>query len=79
MAKKNSEKPALETILAWGFIACVMATVIAVVVILLSAFSPNPWGITGLGLVPMLALPLGFVFLITLFIVNAKKKAKVKS
>ena len=64
----------LETVLGYGFIACVGLTVLAVLVILFAAFSGGTWTPVGLGLVPMLAMPLGFVFLVALLILSSKRK-----
>jgi len=74
--KTNPETPSskLETVLGYGFIACVGLTVISVLVILFAAFSGGAWTPVGLGLVPMLALPLGFIFLIVLLVLSTKRK-----
>ena len=79
MAKNKKTNPEttsskLETVLGYGFIGCVGLTVISVLVILFAAFSGGAWTPIGLGLVPMLALPLGFVFLVILLILSTKRK-----
>ena len=84
MAKNKSTKAQsgterLETFLGFGFIACVAATVLSVIVILLAAFTNNAWMPVGLGLVPMLAMPLGFLFLVVLLILSSKRRRAEKS
>ena len=79
MAKNKKTNPEttsskLATVLGYGFIACVGLTVISVLVILFAAFSGGAWTPVGLGLVPMLALPLGFIFLIVLLVLSTKRK-----
>ena len=83
MAKNKKTNPEttsskLETVLGYGFIACVGLTVISVLVILFAAFSGGAWTPVGLGLVPMLALPLGFIFLIVLLVLSTKRKNLIK-
>jgi len=74
--KTNPETPSttLETFLGYGFIACVGLSVLSVLVILFAAFSGGSRVPVGLGLVPMLVLPLGFVFLMILLILSTKRK-----
>ncbi|MEY2815562.1 MAG: hypothetical protein RJA78_138 [Actinomycetota bacterium] len=74
--KTNPETPSskLESFLGYGFIACVGLTVLSVLVILFAAFSGGSWTPVGLGLVPMLVLPLGFIFLIALLVLSNKRK-----
>jgi len=50
-----------------------------VIVILLAAFTNNAWMPVGLGLVPMLAMPLGFLFLVVLLILSSKRRKAEKS
>jgi len=75
----NSSK--LESSLAFIFIACVGLTVLSVLVILLAAFTNGSWVPVGLGLVPMLAMPFGFLCLVALLIIssNRRKTAKIQS
>jgi len=73
---QETSLPLLEKILAFVFIASVVLSVLAILVILLAAFSNGAWIPTGLGLVPMLALPFGFVALIVLLIVSSFRKRK---
>jgi uncharacterized membrane protein (DUF485 family) len=73
---EGTSLPLLEKILAFVFIASVVLSVLAILLILLAAFSNGAWIPTGLGLVPMLALPFGFVSLISLLIVASFRKRK---
>ncbi|NBR64796.1 MAG: hypothetical protein EBS85_02400 [Micrococcales bacterium] len=68
--------PVLEKTLAFVFIASVGISVLAILVILLAAFSNGAWIPNGLGLVPMLALPFGFASLAGLLIVSSFRKRK---
>lgn len=68
--------PLLEKILAFVFITSVAISVLAILVILLAAFSNGAWIPVGLGLVPMLALPFGFAALVGLLIVSSFRKRK---
>lgn len=74
MSNKVKNSSRLESVLAFCFIGSVAISVLAVLIILLAAFSNNAWIPNGLGLVPMLALPFGFVCLIGVFIISAKRK-----
>ncbi|NDC47934.1 MAG: hypothetical protein EBZ61_02430 [Micrococcales bacterium] len=78
MSNKNTDTSRLESFLAFGFIASVAASVIAVLVILLSAFTEYKFMPEGLGLVPMLALPFGMVCLIGVLILSARRKKNSK-
>jgi hypothetical protein len=73
---QETSLPLLEKILAFVFIASVVLSVLAILVILLAAFSNGAWIPNGLGLIPMLALPFGFVSLIALLIVSSFRKRK---
>jgi len=73
---QETSLPLLEKILAFIFIASVVLSVLAILVILLAAFSNGAWIPNGLGLIPMLALPFGFVSLIALLIVSSFRKRK---
>ena len=64
----------LEKVLAFGFIGSVAVTVLTVLVILLAAFTDGVWIPTGLGLIPMLVLPFGFLCLVALLIVSSRRK-----
>jgi len=74
MSNKVNDSSRLETILAFCFIASVAISVLSVLVILLAAFSNNAWIPTGLGLVPMLVMPFGFICLVGVLILSAKRK-----
>lgn len=74
MANKDKESSKLENLLAYGFVASVAVSVLAVIVILLAAFSNNAWVPVGLGLVPMLALPFGFLCLVGVLILSSRRK-----
>jgi hydrogenase-4 membrane subunit HyfE len=76
MTNKEKDASRLETVLAFSFIASVAVSVLAVLVILLAAFSNNAWIPTGLGLVPMLALPFGMLCLIAVLVLSARRKKK---
>jgi len=76
LSKTATSLSLVEKILAFVFIASVAISILAILVILLAAFSNGAWIPTGLGLVPMLALPFGFVSLIALLIVSSSKKRK---
>jgi hypothetical protein len=83
MAKNKQTNPQsssarIESILGFAFIACVGLTVVAVLVILLAAFSNGSWMPVGLGLVPMLAMPLGFLFLIALLVTSSRRRKAEK-
>lgn len=83
MAKNKQTNPQpsssrIESILGFGFIACVGLTVLAVLAILLAAFSNGSWLPIGLGLVPMLAMPLGFLFLVALLVISSKRRKAEK-
>ena len=78
MTNKEPEASRLETALAFTFIASVVISVLAVLVILLAAFTNNVWIPNGLGLVPMLALPFGFLCLAGVLILSARRKGKAK-
>jgi heme/copper-type cytochrome/quinol oxidase subunit 4 len=74
----QSSSPRIEAILGYAFMACVGLTVLAVLVILLAAFSNGAWVPVGLGLVPMLAMPFGFLCLVALLIVSSKRRKAEK-
>lgn len=74
MSNKVKDSSRLEAALAFCFIASVAITVLSVLIILLAAFSNNAWIPTGLGLVPMLALPFGFLCLVGVLILSARRK-----
>jgi hydrogenase-4 membrane subunit HyfE len=76
LPKVDESLPLLEKILAFGFIASVAVSVLAILVILLAAFSNGAWIPVGLGLVPMLALPFGFLCLAGLLIASSFRKRK---
>jgi hydrogenase-4 membrane subunit HyfE len=76
MANKDKDTSKLENLLAFGFVGSVAASVLAVIVILLAAFSNNAWVPVGLGLVPMLALPFGFLCLVGVLILSARRKRR---
>jgi hydrogenase-4 membrane subunit HyfE len=76
MANKDSDTSKLESLLAYGFVGSVAASVLAVIVILLAAFSNNAWVPVGLGLVPMLALPFGFLCLAGVLILSSRRKRR---
>lgn len=76
MSNNNRDTGRLETILAFGFIGSVLASVIAVLVILLSAFTEYKFMPEGLGLVPMLALPFGVLCLVGVLILSARRKKR---
>jgi hypothetical protein len=68
----------LESILGFVFIACVGVTVVSVLVILLATFTNGAWVPVGLGLVPMLAMPFGFLCLVALLISSSKRRKAEK-
>ena len=76
MANKDSDTSRLESLLAYGFVGSVAASVLAVIVILLAAFGNNAWVPVGLGLVPMLALPFGFLCLTGVLILSSRRKRR---
>ncbi|MFM8926745.1 MAG: hypothetical protein ACKOFA_00880 [Rhodoluna sp.] len=76
MSNNNNDSNKLETFLAFGFIGSVIASVLAILVILLDAFTDYKFMPVGLGLVPMLALPFGLLCLIGVFILSARRKKK---
>ncbi|NBW72912.1 MAG: hypothetical protein EBR26_00660 [Microbacteriaceae bacterium] len=76
MTNNEKDSSKLENLLAFGFIGSVIASVLAVLVILLDAFTQYKFMPIGLGLVPMLALPFGLLCLIGVFILSAKRKKK---
>lgn len=78
---KNSDNPTVskwERFLAFGFILCVFLTVVSIILILLAAFVDLGFQPVGLGLVPMLALPIGFVLLVSLLVIKAKGPVRQK-
>ena len=79
MANKDKDTSPLQKALAFCFVGSVGLTVLAVLVILLAAFSNNAWIPNGLGLVPMLALPFGFLCLVGLLILSSRDKKKNKN
>jgi hypothetical protein len=83
MAKNKQTNPQtsssrLESSLGFIFIACVGLTVLSVLVILLAAFTNGSWVPVGLGLVPMLAMPFGFLCLVALLISSSKRRKAEK-
>jgi hydrogenase-4 membrane subunit HyfE len=62
--------------LAFSFIGSVIVSVLAVMIILLSAFTEYQFMPEGLGLVPMLALPFGVLCLIGVLILSARRKKR---
>jgi len=76
MANKDKDLSTLQKVLAFCFIGSVGLTVLAVLVILLAAFSNNAWIPNGLGLIPMLAMPFGFLCLVGVLILSARDKKK---
>lgn len=76
LPKTATTLPILEKILAFVFIGSVAISILAIMVILLAAFSNGAWIPTGLGLVPMLALPFGFASLAGLLVVSSFRKRK---
>jgi len=86
MAKNKQTNPQtstskIQSSLAFIFIACVGLTVLSVLVILLATFTNGSWVPVGLGLVPMLAMPFGFLCLVALLIISStrRKAAKIQS
>ncbi|MEI8231050.1 MAG: hypothetical protein WCG32_00535 [Actinomycetes bacterium] len=83
MAKNKQTNPQssssrVEAILGFAFIACVALTVASVLIILLAAFTNGAWVPLGLGLVPMLAMPIGFLFLVALLVTSSKRRKAEK-
>lgn len=79
-AKTLPEAPSqAEKYLGFGFIFFVGLSVVAVLVILLAAFSNGAWIPTGLGLVPMLAMPFGFLCLAALLLLSGMRRRKANS
>lgn len=88
MAKKDSSKTrsdsqttpvkasVLEKYLAIGFIASVIASVLAILVILFSSFSGADSVPAGLGMVPILVMPFGFVCLMALLVASALSRKR---
>jgi cadmium resistance protein CadD (predicted permease) len=76
MANKDKDMSTLMKVLAFCFVGSVGLTVLAVILILLAAFSNNAWIPNGLGLIPMLAMPFGFLCLVGVLILNARDKKK---
>lgn len=74
MTNNKKDLSKLENYLAFAFIASVVASVLAILVILLSAFTEYKFVPVGLGLVPMLAMPFGLLCLIAIFILSARRK-----
>jgi ABC-type dipeptide/oligopeptide/nickel transport system permease component len=83
MAKNKQTTPQstasrLESFLGLAFIACVGITVISVLIILLAAFSNGSWVPVGLGMIPMLAMPVGFLIFIALLVSSSKRRKSEK-
>ncbi|NDD25514.1 MAG: hypothetical protein EB103_01330 [Actinobacteria bacterium] len=76
MTNNNRDSSRLESILAFGFIGSVIVSVLAVLIILLSAFTEYKFMPEGLGLVPMLGLPFGFLCLVGVLILSNRRKRK---
>ncbi len=79
MANKDKDVSTLQKVLAFCFVASVGLTVLCVLVILLAAFSNNAWIPNGLGLVPMIAMPFGFICLVGILITSARDKKNKKN
>jgi len=79
MANKDKDVSTLQKVLAFCFVASVGLTVLSVLVILLAAFTNNVWIPNGLGLVPMLAMPFGFICLVGILIFSARDKKNNKN
>jgi len=83
MAKNKQTTPQsstsrLESVLGFAFIACVGITVISVLIILLAAFSNVSWVPVGLGMIPMLAMPAGFLILVVLLVSSSRRRKSEK-
>lgn len=76
MTNNKLDSSRLESFLAFSFIGSVIISVLAVLVILLSAFTEYKFMPVGLGLVPMLALPFGVLCLIGVLILSARRKKR---
>ena len=66
----------LEKYLAFGFLGSVVISILAVLVILLAPLISKTWVPQGWGMIPILLLPFGFVYLIGLLVVNAASRKK---
>jgi len=66
----------VEKYLAIGFVASVLVSVVAILVILLAPLVSNTWVPTGWGMIPILVMPFGVLCLIALLLASAIRRNK---
>ncbi len=66
----------LEKYLAFAFLASVVVSVLAILVILLAPLVSSTWVPSGWGMIPILVMPFGFVCLIALLVASAMNRKK---